>query len=51
MAQTEDGKKRVYVHEHTKGDGTKVPTHYRSTPDHCKPCPPAPKPSKGGKDR
>ena len=24
MAQTEEGKKKVYVHEHTKEDGTKV---------------------------
>ena len=31
MAQTDAGKKKVYVHEHTKSDGTKVPTHYRST--------------------
>lgn len=33
MAQTDAGKKKVYVHEHTKSDGTKVPTHYRSTPN------------------
>ena len=33
MAQTDAGKKKVYVHEHTKEDGTKVPTHYRSTPN------------------
>lgn len=32
MAQTDAGKKKVYVHEHTKEDGTKVPPHYRSTP-------------------
>jgi hypothetical protein len=32
MAQTEEGKKKVYVHPHTKDDGTKVPPHYRSTP-------------------
>jgi hypothetical protein len=32
MAQTNDGKKKVYVHPHTKEDGTKVPPHYRSTP-------------------
>lgn len=32
MAQTNDGKKKVYVHPHTKDDGTKVPPHYRSTP-------------------
>lgn len=33
MAETEDGKKKVYVHTHKKGDGTKVKTHYRSTPN------------------
>lgn len=33
MAQTNSGKKKVYVHEYTKPDGTKVPTHYRSTPN------------------
>ncbi len=33
MAQTEAGKKKIYVHSHTKDDGTKVPTHYRSTPN------------------
>ncbi len=32
MAQTDEGKKKVYVHEHIKEDGTKVKTHYRSTP-------------------
>lgn len=32
MAQTDAGKKKVYVKEHTKSDGTKVPQHYRSTP-------------------
>lgn len=32
MAQTDAGKKKVYVHPYTKDDGTKVPTHYRSTP-------------------
>ncbi len=35
MAETSDGKKKVYVHEHTKDDGTKVRTHYRSTPNTC----------------
>ena len=30
MAQTDAGKKKVYVHEHKKSDGTIVPTHYRS---------------------
>lgn len=33
MAETSEGKKKVYVHEHTKEDGTKVKTHYRSTPN------------------
>jgi len=33
MAQTDTGKKKVYVHPYTKDDGTKVPTHYRSTPN------------------
>jgi hypothetical protein len=39
MAKTEDGKKKVYVHEHkkTKPGGTYkkvgVKTHYRSTPN------------------
>ncbi|MFA6677883.1 MAG: hypothetical protein WCS34_09920 [Bacteroidales bacterium] len=32
MAQTDSGKKKVFVHGYTKSDGTKVPTHYRSTP-------------------
>ena len=32
MAKTDEGKKRVYVHEYEKSDGTKVPRHYRSTP-------------------
>jgi hypothetical protein len=32
MAQTDEGKKKVYVHEYTKADGTKVDVHYRSTP-------------------
>lgn len=33
MAQTEEGKKKVYVHPYTKEDGTKVKIHYRSTPN------------------
>lgn len=33
MAQTSEGKKKVYVHEHTKENGVKVPPHYRSTPN------------------
>jgi hypothetical protein len=33
MIQTEKGKKKVYVHPHEKEDGTKVPAHYRSTPN------------------
>lgn len=33
MAQTSDGKKKVYVEPHRKANGTKVPAHYRSTPN------------------
>ncbi len=33
MAKTKSGKKKVYVPEHTKEDGTKVRRHYRSTPN------------------
>lgn len=37
MAKTNEGKKKVYVHEHTKtasdGKKVKVPAHYRSTPN------------------
>lgn len=33
MAETAKGKKFVRVHEYTRADGTKVPTHDRSTPD------------------
>ena len=33
MAETRKGKKKVYVHEYTKDDGTEVKTHYRSTPN------------------
>ncbi|MCL2245891.1 MAG: hypothetical protein FWC10_02120 [Lentimicrobiaceae bacterium] len=33
MAQTDAGKKKVYVQPHTKDDGTKVRRHYRSTPN------------------
>lgn len=33
MAETSEGKKKVYVHSHTKEDGTQVRTHYRSTPN------------------
>ncbi len=36
MAKTEDGKKKIYVHEYKTEDGKKVPTHYRSTPNTCK---------------
>ena len=32
MAKTANDKKRVYVHEYSKKDKTKVKTHYRSTP-------------------
>jgi len=33
MAKTDEGKKKVYVEEHRKKDGTKVDRHYRSTPN------------------
>lgn len=33
MATTAEGKKKVYVHGHTKENGTEVRTHYRSTPN------------------
>lgn len=36
MAKTEKGKKKVYVHRHTKvvnGKEVIVPQHYRSTPN------------------
>lgn len=33
MAKTGEGKKKVFVHEHKKNDGTVVPPHYRSTPN------------------
>lgn len=33
MAETAEDKKKVYVHGHTKDDGTKVKNHYRSTPN------------------
>lgn len=32
MAKTKDGKKRVFVHSHKRGDSS-VRTHYRSTPN------------------
>lgn len=32
MAKTKNGKKKVYVHEHKRGDAT-VRKHYRSTPE------------------
>lgn len=32
MAETEKGKKIVYVHEYKRTDGTTVPTHERSAP-------------------
>jgi hypothetical protein len=42
MAQTDDGKKRVYVRPHDKKDGTKIAPHYRTPP-----CPtPPPKKTK-----
>jgi hypothetical protein len=33
MAKTQDGKKIVPVKGYTKKDGTKVPSHRRSTPN------------------
>lgn len=33
MAKTNDGKKIVSVKAHKKGDGTKVKSHKRSTPN------------------
>ena len=33
MAKTKDGKKKVHVPAYRKKNGTKVPEHYRSTPD------------------
>jgi hypothetical protein len=32
MAKTKAGKKKIYVHEHQRGDST-VKRHYRSTPN------------------
>ncbi|WP_304337250.1 hypothetical protein [Capnocytophaga leadbetteri] len=32
MAETAEGKKKVYVRPHQKEDGTEVKRHYRSTP-------------------
>ena len=32
MAQTRDGKKHVFVHGHSRRDGSKVPSHYRTPP-------------------
>lgn len=33
MAQTKDGKKKVYVKGYTKSNNEKVSPHYRSTPE------------------
>jgi hypothetical protein len=33
MAETAKGKKIVWVRGYTRADGTKVPTHERSTPE------------------
>lgn len=42
MAQTQSGKKRVFVHGHSRQDGSKVPPHYPTPP-----CPtPTSKPKK-----
>jgi len=43
MAQTTDGKKRVYVREYTTSKGVTVPTHYRTPPCACPPPPPRPR--------
>jgi hypothetical protein len=32
MAETEKGKKIVYVHPYQRDDGSRVPAHERSTP-------------------
>ena len=32
MAETEKGKKIVYVHPYKRADGSRVPAHERSTP-------------------
>ena len=32
MAETEKGKKIVYLHPYKREDGTRVPAHERSTP-------------------
>jgi|WetSurMetagenome_2_1015567.scaffolds.fasta_scaffold226715_2 hypothetical protein len=32
MAETSNGKKEVYVHEHINKDGKRVKAYYRSTP-------------------
>ena len=41
MAETKEGKERVYVHPYVTKNGTKVGPHYRTPP--CPPCPPAKK--------
>jgi hypothetical protein len=42
MAETEKGKKIVYVHPYKRADGTRVPAHKRSTPDTSKGAAPRP---------
>ena len=42
MAETEKGKKIVYVHPYKRTDGTRVPAHERSTPDTSKGAPVVP---------
>ena len=32
MAETEKGKKFIRVKQYTRGDGTRIPSHIRSTP-------------------
>ena len=33
MAETSEGKKKVYVHPYKTKEGTTIPQHYRSTPN------------------
>ncbi len=42
MAETEKGKKIVYVHLYKRADGTRVPAHERSTPHTSKGAAPRP---------
>lgn len=42
MAETEKGKKIVYVHPYKRADRTRVPSHDHSTPDTSKGAAPRP---------